>query len=96
MNIDNTTKAIVIYKSIKITCWTPYSVICQIYLIKNTEEKIVLLLLLLAAIYRTVTMCQALCFMYVTNPSGTLIVQELIYPFYRYQGSDNLNNLPRK
>lgn len=41
-------------------------------------------------------MCQALCFMYVNNPLGTLIEQELIYPFYRYQGSDNLNNLPRK
>lgn len=60
------------------------------------KKTAVLLLLLSAAMYRAVTMCQALCFMHVTNPLGTLIGQELTYPFCRYQGSDNLSNFPRK
>lgn len=42
-------------------------------------------------------MCQALCFMdTVTNALGNLTEQAIIHPFNRYQGSDNLNNLPKK
>lgn len=41
-----------------------------------------ILLLLLTTIYRALTMCQALCFMYiVTNPLGNFIGQGLIYLF---------------
>lgn len=47
--------------------------------------------------YRALTMCQALCFTdTVTNALGNLTEQAIIHPFYRYQGSDSLNNLPKK